>query len=163
MMCCSGSKTILVGDKGCKGCWWLVSVIPVAVRDLQRGGWFSHVRVLGVAVATQVHLALEGLIAKPARERLVTSVLAHMCDQIRALTERLWAHYTLVRLLTCMYVGMLLHVGLLVEPLAAVLAGVGPRVRVDQEVSGQRARPLEALPALLALERFFISVFIFEE
>lgn len=50
-----------------------------------------------------------------------------------------------------MYVGMLLHVGLLVEPLAAVLAGVGPRVRVDQEVSGQRARPLEALPALLAL------------
>lgn len=59
------------------------------MRDLQRGGGFGHVRVLGVAVATQVHLALEGLIAEPAGERLVASVLAHMCDQIRALTERL--------------------------------------------------------------------------
>lgn len=37
------------------------------------------------------------------------------------------------------------------EALAAVLAGVGPRVRVDKQVRGQRAGALEALAALLAL------------
>jgi len=35
------------------------------------------------------------------------------------------------RLLTGMYVGVLLHVALLVESLAAELAGIRPRVRVD--------------------------------
>ena len=48
---------------------------------------------------------------------------------------------------------MLLHVRLLVEPLAAVLARVRPRVRVDEEVRGQRRAPLERLAALLARER----------
>jgi hypothetical protein len=40
--------------------------------------------------------------------------------------------------ITCMNVSVFLHVRLLVEPLAAVLARVRPRVRVDEEVRGQR-------------------------
>ena len=47
---------------------------------------------------------------------------------------------------------VLLHVRLLVESLAAELAGVGPRVRVDQEVRGQSGRALEALPTDLTAE-----------
>ena len=43
----------------------------------------SHGRVLGVAVAAQVHLALEGLLAEAAGEGLVTGVLAHVRDQVR--------------------------------------------------------------------------------
>ena len=63
------------------------------------------------------------------------------------------------RKLTGVYVGVLLHVGLLVEPLSAELAGVRPRVRVDQEVRRQRRTPLERLPALFALEHFFHVVY----
>ncbi len=57
-----------------------------------------------------------------------------------------------------MYVGVLLHVRLLVEPLPAVLARVGPRVRVDQQVGGQGGAPLEGLAALLARERLLGAV-----
>lgn len=46
---------------------------------------------------------------------------------------------------------MLLHVGFLVKSFAAVLARVRSRVRVDQQVSGQRGRALESLAALFAL------------
>ena len=53
---------------------------------------------------------------------------------------------------TCVYVGVLLHVGLLVEAFAAELARVGTRVGVDEQVSGERGRALEALAALAALE-----------
>lgn len=49
---------------------------------------------------------------------------------------------------------MLLHVRLLVEALATELARVRSRVRVDQQVCGESGRPLERLPALLALEHF---------
>lgn len=38
------------------------------------------------------------------------------------------------------------------EPLPAVLARVGPGVRVDQEVGGEGGTPLEGLAALLAAE-----------
>ena len=41
-------------------------------------------------------------------------------------------HFEVYPSLTCVDVGVLLHVGLLVESLAAVLARVGPRVRVDE-------------------------------
>lgn len=51
-----------------------------------------------------------------------------------------------------MYVSVLLHVRLLVEPLAAVLARVRPCVRVDQQVCGECGGSLEGLAALLALE-----------
>lgn len=57
-------------------------------------------------------------------------------------------------LLTCVDVGVLLHVALLVEPLAAVVAGIRPRVAVDEQVGGQGAGALKALAALLALEHF---------
>jgi hypothetical protein len=53
--------------------------------------------------------------------------------------------------LTCVYVGVLLHVRLLMEAFSTVLAGVRPGVRVDEQVSGKRARPLKAFAALLAL------------
>ena len=49
---------------------------------------------------------------------------------------------------------MFLHVGLLVESLAAEVAGVGPGVAVDQQVGGQGAAPLERLPALRTLKIF---------
>lgn len=54
--------------------------------------------------------------------------------------------------LTRVDVGVLLHVRLLVEALAAELAGVGPRVRVDEQVGGQSGRTLEGFAAHLALE-----------
>ena len=57
-----------------------------------------------------------------------------------------------------MNVGVFLHVGLLVEPLSAVLARVRPRVRVDEEVRRQRGAPLEGLAALLARERLLAVV-----
>ena len=57
--------------------------------------------MLALAVATQVHLTLEGLLAQPAREWLVASVLPHMGDEVRRLREGLAADGTLVRLLTC--------------------------------------------------------------
>jgi len=59
-----------------------------------------------------------------------------------------------MRLLTGVDVGVLLHVGLLVEALATELAWVRSRVRVDQQVCRESGRPLERLPALLTLEDF---------
>lgn len=44
------------------------------------------------------------------------------------------------------------------EPLSAVLARVRPGVRVDQQVGGKCAGPLERLSALLALEHFLHAV-----
>ena len=40
------------------------------------------------------------------------------------------------------------------EALAAELARIGPRVRVDEQVRGQSGRPLEGFPALLAFKNF---------
>lgn len=40
-------------------------------------------------------------------------------------------------MLTCVDVGVFLHVRLLVEALPTELAGVGPSVRVDEQVGGQ--------------------------
>jgi len=39
--------------------------------------------------------------------------------------------------LTRVYVGVLLHVRLLVEPLAAILAGIWPGIAVDEQMRGQ--------------------------
>jgi len=66
--------------------------------------------MLRVAVAAQVDLALEGLFAEAARERLVARVFAHVRDQVRRLAERLAAHDALVRFLACVDVGVFLHV-----------------------------------------------------
>ena len=53
--------------------------------------------------------------------------------------------------ITCVDVGVFLHVGFLVKSLAAVLTGVRPRVRMDQQMGGQRRRPFKRLTALFAL------------
>ena len=60
------------------------------------------------------------------------------------------------RRLTSVNVRMLLHVRLLVEPLAAVLAGVRPGVRVDKKMRGQGGGAFERLATHLALEAFFL-------
>ena len=53
--------------------------------------------------------------------------------------------------LTGMYVGMFLHVALLVEPFSTVLARIGAGVGVDEEVGGEGGGALEHFPTLLAL------------
>lgn len=58
--------------------------------------------------------------------------------------------------LTCVNVRVLLHIRLLVEPLAAVLAGVRPGVWVDEQVRGQGGGALEWFPTHLALKTFFL-------
>lgn len=58
--------------------------------------------------------------------------------------------------LACVDERVFLHVGLLMEPLAAVLAGVRPRVRVDEQVRGQRGGALEGFATHLALEALFL-------
>lgn len=52
-----------------------------------------------------------------------------------------------------MYVGVFLHIRFLVKALPAVLAGVWPSVRMDQQVRGQGAGPLETFATLLALHK----------
>lgn len=64
--------------------------------------------------------------------------------------------YWNILFLTCVDVGVLLHVRLLVEALPAVLAGIGPCVRVDQEVSGEGGGTFECLPTHLALKASFL-------
>lgn len=59
--------------------------------------------------------------------------------------------------LTCVDEGVLLHVRLLVEAFAAVRAGVGPGVRVYQQVSGQGGRALEDFPTDCTAKRPFLK------
>lgn len=58
--------------------------------------------------------------------------------------------------LTGVNICMLLHIRLLVEPLAAVLAGIRPCVGVDEEVRGQSGGALERFAAHLTLKAFFL-------
>lgn len=53
--------------------------------------------------------------------------------------------------LTRMNVGVLLHVGLLMESLAAILAGIRSRVAVDEQMRGEGRGALERFAALFAL------------
>ena len=52
-----------------------------------------------------------------------------------------------------MYVGVLLHVGLLVKSFATEGAGVGPSVRVNEQVCRQGAAPLESFATLRTLKQ----------
>ena len=52
-------------------------------------------------VTSQVNLALKGSRTEVAGERLEAGVLAAVCDQVGGLAERLAAHATHVRLLSC--------------------------------------------------------------
>lgn len=60
--------------------------------------------------------------------------------------------------LTCVDVGVFLHVRLLVESFAAVLTGVRPGVRVDQQVRRQGGGAFERFAALLALKDLLHAV-----
>jgi len=64
-------------------------------------------------------------------------MFARVCYQVRGLAEGFAADCALVRLLASVNIGVLLHVRLLVEALVAVGAGIGPGVRVDEEVGGE--------------------------
>ena len=39
------------------------------------------------------------------------------------------------------------------EPLSTILAGVGPGVRMDEEVSGEGGAPFETFATLIALQK----------
>lgn len=52
-----------------------------------------------------------------------------------------------VQCLTCVNERVLFHVGLLVKPLSAILARIRPRVRVDEQMSGQCGGALETFAA----------------
>jgi len=52
-----------------------------------------------LSMTSQIHLALEGLIAEVATEGFIPRVLPHMRDQVGALAEGLQAHGALVWLL----------------------------------------------------------------
>lgn len=69
-------------------------------------------------MASQVYFALKGSGTEIADERLVTSVLAGVCDQIGRLREGFAANIALVWLLPGVDVGVFLHVRLLVEAFA---------------------------------------------
>ena len=72
-------------------------------RRTRAGTWrqlLQRAGVLALPVSPQVHFPLEPLLTEPARERLVARVLAHVCDQVAALRERLRTHDALVRLLS---------------------------------------------------------------
>lgn len=92
---------MLISDEGCGG--FVVECVPA--WEVERRGRRVRGRlalaVLRVAVPSEVHLALESLLAQTTRKGLVPGVLAHVSDKVRALAERLRAHHTLVRLLTC--------------------------------------------------------------
>lgn len=53
---------------------------------------------------------------------------------------------------TCVNVGVLLHVRLLMKPFTAILAGVGTGVRVNEQMRGQRGRALERFATLATAE-----------
>lgn len=127
----------------------------VIVRPMRAGRFalLLLVRVDRFVVPAQVNLALERPKALVARVGLVARVLARVGDQVRGLTKGFAAHGALVRLLARVNIGVLLHVRLLVEALVAVGAGVGSRVRVDEQVRGEGGRALEGLATLTAQER----------
>lgn len=75
----------------------------------------------------------------------VAAVFSAVGDEVGALAESFTAHFTHMWFFTCVDEGVLLHVRFLVEAFAAVLTGVGPSVRVDQQVCGQSGRALEHL------------------
>ena len=86
-------------------------------------------------MSPQVNLAHERYTAFVTRERLKPFVLSTVRDQIGRLAERLAAKAALVGFLSCVDVSMLLHVRLLVKPLATELTLKRARVRMDQHVS----------------------------
>lgn len=79
-------------------------------------------------VLPQVHFVLEAVEASRAAVRPVVAVFTAVGDEVGALAERLSTYLAHMGLFSGVYEGVFLHVGLLVEPFAAVLAGIGPGV-----------------------------------
>ena len=112
------------------------------------------------AVRDEVGALAEGLPAHLALVRLLTCGRNEIteCEWIShfyAFYARFYCiifYFFCTLCLTCVDERVFLHVWLLVEPLPAVLARVGPRVRVDEQVRGQRGGALEAFAADFAAE-----------
>lgn len=66
--------------------------------------------MLALMVSAEVHLALEALGTDLTAEGLEACVFTTVCDEVRALAERLATHLAFVGLLTCVDVGVFLHV-----------------------------------------------------
>lgn len=75
---------ILVCNKRCKWRGLIIESVSMWYLESWRG---ISVSVLGVPMSSQVHLPLKGFLAESTGEGLVASVLAHMSDQVRALTK----------------------------------------------------------------------------
>ena len=146
------------------------------------GAWRQLAGVLALPVSPQIHFPLEPFLTQAASKRLVPGVLSHVSDQVAALRERLGTHDALVRLLswkgqihdienfvsrqfleqktridhTCVNIGVLLHVRLLVEPFSTKWARVGAGVWMDEQVGRQGAASLEGLSTLGTLEEAFL-------
>lgn len=60
--------------------------------------------------------------------------------------------------LTCVNVRVLFHVRFLVETFSAKLTRIRSRVRVDQQVRGQRGRSFERFAALFTFEQLLDAV-----
>lgn len=99
--------------------------------------------MLALVVPAQIHLTLEAFGTNVASKRFEACVLPAVGDQVGALAERFTTHLAFVGLFTGVNVSVFLHIRLLVESLAAVLAGVRPRVRVDEQVRGESGGALE--------------------
>ena len=65
--------------------------------------------------------------------------------------------------LTCVYVRVLLHVRLLVEPFTAKVARIRSGVAVNQEVGRQRGTSLETFATFLAFKQLLCTVYCPEE
>lgn len=84
----------------------LVPILAAATANLhfdesrRRQGTSRCLLVAALAMTSQINLTLERLIAETTAEGFVPSVLAHVRDQVGALTEGLQADGALVRFLT---------------------------------------------------------------
>lgn len=114
--------------------------------------------MLALVVPAEIHLTLEALGTNVTSERFEARVFPAVGDQVGALAERFATHLAFVGLFTGVNVGVFLHVRLLVEPFAAVLTRVRPRVRVDEQVRGESGGALECFATHLAFKAFFLRV-----
>lgn len=73
---------------------------------------------------SQLSFLLEAVVAARTAVGPVVAVFTAVSDEVGALAERLPTYVTHMRLLPSVYEGVFLHVRLLVEPLATVLAGI---------------------------------------
>lgn len=112
--------------------------------------------MLALVVSAKIHLSLKAFGADLAAKRLESGVFAAVRDEVGALAEGFATNLAFVRFLACVDVGVFLHVGFLMEAFPTVLTGIRPRVRVDQQVSGQGRGALEGFTTHFALKASFL-------